>query len=318
MYKNKKEHKANIIVEMIVLVIFSLFVVGLSYVYDLTTKSKNQIDITPTPTLTIEKTQDEEIKDMNDGEETEVNEDVSDTYGSNEENDITNNETDIEIPEEELPIIEEVVEVLGYTTENLNVRTECNTDSEILDVLPKYTQVYFQSIPENDEWVKIQYNEEDAYLSKAYIKEGHAYEVKSATGDTRKSYMDWKAITRKTSLQWKLQHNYASTNSNGIRVVNGRYCIAMGSYYTHDIGRYVDVVLENGKVLECIVGDAKQDRHTSNNHSIGLDGGVVEFVVDTKSLPVLARRMGDVSYISDDWKSNVVEIRIYYKNLFDQ
>lgn len=246
------------------------------------------------------------------------------TYDSTEENESSdtfeNNETkDEEIKEEE--VIKYDCSVLGYTTSNLNIRKYASIESDIISVLPMYSKIYFSYIENNDEWVVIEYNNEYAYLAKKYIKEGEVkktnYTSKNVYGDKRKSYMDWKCITNKRSLQWKLQHQYAYTESNGVRAVNGRYCIAVGSYYTHSIGQYVDVVLENGLIIPCIIGDAKNDLHTINNHSLGLDGGAVEFVVDTKSLPSMARRMGDVSYISDKWRSKVVEIRIYDKNLFD-
>ena len=100
-------------------------------------------------------------------------------------------------------------------------------------------------------------------------------------------------------------------------MVNGRYCIALGSYYTHSVGQYVDLVLENGNIIPAIIGDCKRDIDTVNGCSMGVDGGVAEFVVDTDVLSSRVKQMGDVSYTSDAWMSNVVEIRIYNKNVFD-
>lgn len=303
---NELPRRKNITIIMILLISLTLLLLYICKGDETDNKGENEI-----PEITIEEVTEEitgdDIIDDND-----VEDNVSDTYSPTDEDEITDNEEDIIYPE-----IEEEIWVSGYTTANLNVRSECNTDSEILTVLPEYSEISFRYIEDNDEWVEYVYNDNTAYLYKSYVEEGLPYVVKSATGDTRKSYMDWKKITNKSSLQWKLQHKYAYTESNGVRAVNGRYCIALGSYYTHSIGQYVDVVLENGLVIPCIVGDAKQDIHTLNNHSIGLDGGVVEFIVNTKSLSSIVRTTGDVSYVSEDWKSNVVEIRIYYKNLFD-
>lgn len=234
---------------------------------------------------------------------------IDNTYRYCEEKNIINYDKNTEPEQEE-------IKIKGYVTENLNIRKETNTNCEILDVLPIFTIIEFSYLKDNNEWVKIYYNDNTAYLYKKYVEEGLPYEIKNVTNDKRKSYMDWKTITSKSSYQWKLQNDYAYTTSNGLRAVNGRYCIALGSYYTHNIGQYIDVVLENGIIIPCILGDAKKDIHTNNNNSIGLDGGAVEFIVNTDSLTQLVRKTGDISYIKNEWKSNVTEIRIYHKNLF--
>ena len=83
------------------------------------------------------------------------------------------------------------------------------------------------------------------------------------------------------------------------------------SYYSTNVGQYIDVVLENGTVIPCIVGDCKQDRHTNENHSVGADGGAIEFIVETHKLNSEARKQGNVSFSLDNWNSNVVEVHIY-------
>lgn len=220
--------------------------------------------------------------------------------------------------EEEQPkVINYDCSIEGYTTSNLNVRKGPSTDSEILGVLPKYTVINFDHY-KDEEWVVIEYKGKYAYLYKSYIIEkSYKYIDKDVSGDKRKSYMDWKCITSRSSKQWKLQHNYAYTESNGVRAVNGRYCIALGSYYSHDIGQYVDLILENGTVIPCIIGDAKKNIDTKNNNSIGNDGSAAEFIVNTSSLSQKVRRSGDVSDVNDSWNSNVDTVRIYDINIFD-
>ena len=218
------------------------------------------------------------------------------------------------------------LEKVGYTKDRLNVRTRPNTDSEVLTIYPINKKVKYSSY--NDEWVVTKYKGEYVYLSKKYISKKRVkiskktntidskYTVKSVSNDKRKSYMDYRCITSTGSLQYKLQSKYAYTASNGVRAVDGRYCIALGSYYTHKVGQYVDLILANGTVIPCIIGDAKANQHTTSNNSLGIDGGVAEFIVDTRSLSRNVTRMGDVSYSSDKWKSNVVKIKIYDKSLF--
>lgn len=231
---------------------------------------------------------------------------------------------------EALPKITYSLEKTGYVSTALNVREYPNTDCKVLDVLKVNTKVRYSIYSDN--WVVIKRNGNYVYLCKKYIKDkpvkinkyirkkddvGNVkYITKTVMGDRRKSYMDYRCITSRNSRQYRLQAKYGYTGSNGVRMVNGRYCIALGSYYTHNIGQYVDLILGNGTVIKCIVADAKSNRHTNSNNSVGRDGSVAEFVVDTPRLSSSVKRMGDISYATNGWKSNVVKVKIYNKNIF--
>ena len=125
-----------------------------------------------------------------------------------------------------------------------------------------------------------------------------------------KSYMSYRAITNKSSKQYKLQQK-AKTNSKGIRTVNGRYCIAMGSYYATNIGTKIDLVMKNGKVIKCILADQKADRDTDSTNRYTSDGSIVEFIVDTGKLPRMVKLMGDVSYAYDSFRGKIKAVREY-------
>ena len=229
-----------------------------------------------------------------------------------------------------LPIVEYKLEKTGYVTTTLNIREHPNTDSNKLGVYTVNMKVNYSIY--SDEWVVIKRNGKYAYLNRKYISNkpvkikkkkstttttvNSTYITKTVMNDRRKSYMDYRCITSKSSRQYKLQYNYAYTGSNGVRMINGRYCVALGSYYSHNIGQYVDLILSNGTVIPCIVSDAKANRDTNSNNSVGRDGSVGEFIVDTSRLSSTVRRMGDVSYASNGWNSNVVKIKIYNKNIF--
>ena len=131
------------------------------------------------------------------------------------------------------------------------------------------------------------------------------------SNNTIKSYMDYRCITSTGSNQYRLQRS-AYTGDNGLRMVNGRYCIAVGSYYTTTIGQYIDVELKNGKVIKAILADCKADIHTDKTNRINPNGSVIEFVVDTNLLDSTAKRMGDISYVNG-WNSKVINIRVYNK-----
>lgn len=115
-----------------------------------------------------------------------------------------------------------------------------------------------------------------------------------------KAYMDYKAITTPTSKQYKLQQSVNTyTDSQGLRRYNDLYMVAVGTYYTKEVGTLLKVTLDSGNVLNCIVGDIKSDIHTDdlNQHR---NGNIVEFIVDTPFLENEARVMGDISYLSGD------------------
>ena len=57
----------------------------------------------------------------------------------------------------------------GWTNAKVNVRTEPNTDSEILTTFKYNTVVEYTNV--NEEWVKIKYEDDFAYLNNKYISD---------------------------------------------------------------------------------------------------------------------------------------------------
>lgn len=126
-----------------------------------------------------------------------------------------------------------------------------------------------------------------------------------------KSYMDYRMITDKTSDQYLLQQ-YASNGDFGIRMIDDRYCVAIGMFSDAEIGDKVDLILENGSTIQCIVGDFKNPIHTDANKMITVKSNCAsEFIVSTSVLNKEAKKTGDISYCKDNWKSPVKTIRIY-------
>jgi len=112
-----------------------------------------------------------------------------------------------------------------------------------------------------------------------------------------KSWMDWRAITSRSSRQWRLQQ-IAYTCDNGLRRVDGLYMIALGTYFLHyGVGDVFEITLSSDLVFRAVVGDVKSDAHTDPTNRFHLtDGSVVEFIVDRNNMPEQARRMGDMSF----------------------
>lgn len=206
----------------------------------------------------------------------------------------------------------------GWTTTSLNVRKKPSTKSKVLNILPFNTKVKF--IKENKKWVKIKYKNKCAYVYKQYISKKKIkydlYSVPEYSG--YKSWMPYTAITSISSPQYFLQNEYAYTGTYGIRQINGRYCVAVGSHFTDDIGQYFDLILENGTVVPCILADQKANEDTDeDNIFTSWNGCATEFIVDTENLNYAAKRDGDISSCCDDWDSPVAQIKVYEKNIFE-
>lgn len=215
---------------------------------------------------------------------------------------------DFEETREEYTVIEKKI---GWTTSRLNIRKHPNASSKILGTYDFNVLVVYYEYDED--WVKVDFEDGFAYVSSKYLADEQLsyidYDAPSNNGF--KSYMPYKAITSKSSPQYKLQ-KIAYTGKYGIRQVDGRYCVALGSYYTKEIGQYFDLILENGTVIPCILADQKADHDTdSSNRKTLHNGCVAEFVVETSSLNKNAKRDGDISSCCEEWDSPVSKIRVY-------
>lgn len=62
------------------------------------------------------------------------------------------------------------VSSVWVTTTGVKVRTEPNTNCEVLEVLDAGVQVTYKGSP-NDEWIMIDYNGRDAYVNKQFVQE---------------------------------------------------------------------------------------------------------------------------------------------------
>lgn len=111
--------------------------------------------------------------------------------------------------------------------------------------------------------------------------------------------------------QGVMQRELAYTDHNGMRKVKDRYCVALGSYYCTRIGTKFDLIMTDGRVIKCILGDQKADRHTDALHQRGMNGGsVAEFIVDVGRLPASARSAGSVHTIPE-FRGEIYKIKVY-------
>lgn len=126
-------------------------------------------------------------------------------------------------------------------------------------------------------------------------------------GGEFKCYEDYRCITDTSSPQYELQQE-AWTDEEGLRRVDDYYCVALGSAYGSDIGTKYIVTMSTGQTLPVILADQKADRDTVQGHTRDRNGAVIEFLVESETLPEAVRHAGDVSAIPG-FEGNVKEIR---------
>ena len=127
-------------------------------------------------------------------------------------------------------------------------------------------------------------------------------------GNTTKTVLPYRAFGKNTN-QAKLQ-SLCQTNEVGLRVYDGRFTIAVGTYFNTAIGQYFDLVLENGTVIPFIMGDLKADIHTdSRGLFTEASGCMTEFIVDRTYLP----NKNSATYCYEAWNSKVVNVVVYNK-----
>ena len=112
---------------------------------------------------------------------------------------------------------------------------------------------------------------------------------------TFKSFMDGCCITDDTSeAYWQLMKMYP--DENGIYSEGYYKGVAMASYYGN-VGDKFKITLSSGQVFMGVMTDIKQERHIDDNMADKVNGSLIEFVVDTESLPEEVRISGSLDCI---------------------
>ena len=132
-------------------------------------------------------------------------------------------------------------------------------------------------------------------------------------------YMDYGMITNTESNQYKFE-KFCFTDPNGLRCYldeNGNvyYLVALAEYYGTEIGSTYEVILDNGSTFNIILGDCKAPADTSNKYGRSCWNfirqttctNVIEFIVDTDTLPYKVTNWGTVTAI-DYFNGNIESI----------
>lgn len=127
---------------------------------------------------------------------------------------------------------------------------------------------------------------------------------------TFKAYMDYRTITDVTTKQWELQQ-IAYTDCQGLRCIDGYYCVAMGSFYINELGDKFLITLEDDTTIAVIAADYKADIHTNaTNQYVQLKNGdinIIEFIVDENILNAEIAHKGSIHYY-ENFSGNITKI----------
>ena len=112
-----------------------------------------------------------------------------------------------------------------------------------------------------------------------------------------KSYMPYTAITNKASKQWQLQQS-ATTDKNGLRCIDGKPMVAVGTGWGISVGDTAIITCDNGNSFEVVIGDIKANNHTNmENKTTSANNCRCEFIVDYKQLNPTVKKMGNVAVL---------------------
>ena len=131
-------------------------------------------------------------------------------------------------------------------------------------------------------------------------------ELPTHTKSAVKRYMDFRAVTDTSSKQYALISK-AKRCADGTLEIDGYKLVALGQSYGK-VGDKFEITLED-RVVKVMIADSKQYVHTRSGAGyVGLDGHIIEAIVDTNKIDKTARVMGDMNY-ADGWQGKVMKIR---------
>ncbi|MBQ9531241.1 MAG: hypothetical protein IJR70_04135 [Eubacterium sp.] len=159
---------------------------------------------------------------------------------------------------------------------------------------------------------KLKGNTEYSYRAKLKVKNGKetstsryssVLETKTllkmglpAVSGRTKTYAYYTAVTARNSPQYRLLNSSECTTDpeTGVRMVDGCYCVALGSYYGTTIGTKYRVTFSTGTSINVILCDQKANAHTDSNHQYAVNNNdILEFYVQGSAMPSSVRRGGD-------------------------
>ena len=138
--------------------------------------------------------------------------------------------------------------------------------------------------------------------------------VNPETGNTVR-YKGGKTLERSNRITYGEAgeiNDLAEPDKDGFMKLDDRYLIAVGSRFDTVPGQYIDLVLDNGIVIECIMGDAKADCDTDSTNTFTYRSRCCsEFIIDKHTIRSDIKERGNASLKYSTWDSPVDKVIVY-------
>lgn len=129
-----------------------------------------------------------------------------------------------------------------------------------------------------------------------------------------KLFTDYRVYNLWYTPHYRLQQA-AWTDTQGLRRYNEDYIVALGSFYSTDIGDRFEVTLDTGRTFTVILGDGKVDDDCDSENMytpcIDYDGktaaNILEFIIDKNVLDSEVYSYGSIDYI-EDFRGDIVKM----------
>lgn len=188
-----------------------------------------------------------------------------------------------------------------------NCEQQCENDTVMLQSFDEVENVVLKQTIENASDLQEQniHNDENSIRKEVLLP---------SIPTNVKSFTDYRVYNIEGTPHYRFQ-NQCYTDQMGLRRFGEDYCVAVGSYYSSDIGDRFEVTLDTGFTFTAIVSDTKADYDTDEKHMYtpcvnynGEDSGnLLEFIVDVESISKEMYAYGSVDYHSQ-FKGNIVSM----------
>lgn len=197
-------------------------------------------------------------------------------------------------PEVQAEQQQQITDAVKALTKTLNrtsnyIKDTTSSKSESSSTTDVQTSSYGQTTEDQYNASKDLSDDKQISLSEVALCEATSYNVPENVGkcdSTVRTHMAYTKVTSRTSAQYALLNSddAYTDKKTGFRMYQGRYCIAVGSGYTQKIGNKIDLVMEDGSIIQCVLGDCKADKDTdAETHTYcKWDGSVAEFIIDNE------------------------------------
>lgn len=207
-----------------------------------------------------------------------------------------------------------IVVLSVWTHEKLNEHQEI---SQALDLTINEQSKTIQEIESENSELKTyiseleeEKNKLESEIDKLTKEQENKTVIIQATKRDFKSYMPYTAITNTSSVQYKLQQQ-ATTDTDGIRCIDSKPMVAVGTGWNVNVGDAVLIICDNGNSFEAVIGDIKANIHTGpDNKTTVANGCRCEFIVDMNNLNATVKNRGNVAVLAkySGYITNVVKI----------